>query len=279
MRFVRIGLLTLLATACTSIERMVLPNPVLLDERWARAAPPPGATVDHRPWDELLGRYLAMDATGANRFNYGAVTSQDRATLQEYLRRLQKVNVEALTRTQQLAYWINLYNAQTVALILANYPVRSIREINGGLLSFGPWEREVVTVVGENLSLNDIEHRIIRPVFGEPRIHYALNCAAVGCPNMAPQAWRADGIKSALVAAEHAYVNDPRGVNIDEQGRLTLSKIYAWFREDFGDSEADVIARLARVAEPALRAQLQGRTSVDHYQYNWALNDRPLGPE
>ena len=267
------------AAGCASIERATLPEPELLAPGWDRAAQPPGETVDHAPWDAFLARYLTTDAAGVNRVAYGEVTAEDRAALANYLERLQRVEIEALSRDEQLAFWINLYNAQTVAIVLDAYPVDSIRDITDGLLSFGPWDRKVLTIDGQALSLNDIEHRIIRPVFREPRIHYAVNCAAVGCPNLAPQAWRAEGLAAALEAAERAYVNDPRGVRAEPDGRLTLSRIYIWFQEDFGTDEAEVLARLAAHAEPGLRERLEGRTRVDAYVYDWSLNEpATLGP-
>lgn len=268
-----IAVLCFVAAGCASIERAYLPEPELLAPGWDRMAPPPGATVDHAPWDAFLARYLTTDAAGVNRVAYGDVAAEDRTALVAYLETLQGVDIEALARDEQLAFWINLYNAQTVALVLDAYPVDSIRDITDGLLSVGPWDRKVLTIDGQALSLNDIEHRIIRPVFREPRIHYAVNCAAVGCPNLAPRAWRAEGLAAALEAAERAYVNHPRGVRVGPDGRLTLSRIYIWFREDFGTDEAAVLARLATVAEPGLGARLDGRERVDAYAYDWSLND------
>ncbi|MEO1089423.1 MAG: DUF547 domain-containing protein [Pseudomonadota bacterium] len=263
---------------CARVERAALPEATLLDPVWSVSAPLPGVDVDHAPWDAFLSRYLTAASDGVSRLAYAEVAIEDRAALGAYLDRLAHVDPRELTRDQQLAYWINLYNAQTVAIVLDAYPVGSIRAITDGLLSFGPWDRQVVTVNGTPLSLNDIEHRIIRPVFAEPRIHYALNCAAVGCPDLRGEAWRAIGLDDALAAAEHAYVNDLRGVALDLGGRLTLSKIYVWFREDFGADEAAVIAHVAAAAEPRLRRRLEGRTRVDAYAYDWSLNDQATAP-
>ena len=172
-----------------------------------------------------------------------------------------------------MAYWINLYNAQTIRVVLDNYPVGSIREIKDGPLSIGPWNRKDVVVNGTALSLNDIEHRIIRPTFNEPRIHYALNCAAASCPNLAPQAWRGAGLDAALEAAELSYLADDRGISIGEDGRVTASKIYIWFREDFGANEREVLARLVSKSPEPKAAALQARGRIDRYAYDWSLNE------
>ncbi len=110
-------------------------------------------------------------------------------------------------------------------------------------------------------------------MFEDPRIHYALNCAAAGCPNLMPRAWRAETLEADLDAAERAYVNDPRGIRFDANGRLTLSKIYSWFSEDFGNDEEEVLEDLLYAASPELQDKLYGRTSVDRYEYDWSLND------
>jgi len=272
------SLFALVISGCTTIERAALPAPTLLSPQFNAVAQTSTESVDHRAWGDFLNRYLSTDAKGINRIDYGRVSPADHDGLRQYLATLQQVDTMALTRDQQLAFWINLYNAKTVDLVLENYPVDSILKIKDGLLPTGPWNRKVVTVGGEVLSLNDIEHRIVRPVFQEERIHYALNCAAAGCPNLSPKAWRADGLEAALANAERAYVNDPRGVTIRENGTLELSKIYAWFREDFGANEAEIIAKLAESAKPPLRNKLQGRTHVDRYVYDWSLNDSAAVP-
>ncbi|WP_170329648.1 DUF547 domain-containing protein [Ruegeria arenilitoris] len=266
-------LLPLLA-ACSSVERLALPAPeVLPGQTLTQFASVPGHQVDHRMWSAFLSRYVAPDARGVNRVAYGQVTQADRARLDRYLADLQSVDPMRLTRDQQLAYWINLYNAVTVSVVLENYPVDSIRDIKDRPLSIGPWSRPLVEVMGQMLSLNDIEHRIIRPVFDEPRIHYALNCAAVGCPNLMDRAWQAETLERDFTAAEHAYVNDPRGVRFDENGGLILSKIYIWFREDFGPNEKALLLRIQKAADPELRALLKEAQRVKAYRYNWDLND------
>ncbi|MBO9411970.1 MULTISPECIES: DUF547 domain-containing protein [unclassified Ruegeria] len=278
MRRLLILLLLPLLAACASVERLALPAPEpLTNSALTRTAEPPGERVDHSDWTAFLNRYVAPDAQGVNRVAYGQVSADDRARLDGYLDDLQAVDPAALTRDQQLAYWINMYNAVTVDVILENYPVASIRDIKDGPLSIGPWNRPIVTVAGQSLTLNEIEHRIIRPEFNEPRIHYALNCAAVGCPNLMDRAWQADTLERDFAAAEHAYINDPRGVRFNDNGGLILSKIFIWFREDFGPNEQAVLTYVRTVADPDLEARLQDVSRVSAYKYDWALNDAAAG--
>ncbi|MEM9782461.1 MAG: DUF547 domain-containing protein [Pseudomonadota bacterium] len=265
--------LLLTAAACTRVERQFLPEPTLLGGEFARFAEAPGATVDHAPWDAFLARYRSVDEAGIARLAYAEVTPADRAALDGYIARLAAVDPARLDRDTALAYWINLYNAVTVAIVLDAYPVGSIRDISDGPLPTGPWDRPVVSVAGRRLSLNDIEHRIIRPAFDEPRIHYAVNCAAAGCPNLQATAWRGADLVARLTEAERRYVTDARGVRVDADGRVSASKIYAWFAEDFG-THADLVAYLATNAGPEEAAALGRHRRIDRYHYDWSLNDR-----
>ena len=273
MRTASTLMISIALLGCTSIERAALPDATLLDARWQQAAAQQAASVDHGAWDTFLSKYLSKDKNGINRLDYAAVSGADRSALSGYLRTLQGTPVTSLSRDQQLAIWVNLYNAKTVDIILEDYPVDSILKVTDGLLPNGPWNRKVLTVEGEVLSLNDVEHRIVRPVFNDARIHYALTCAAAGCPNLMPRAWRAEMLEADLAAAERAYINDPRGVSVNADGSLTLSKIYTWFREDFGADEEEILAQIAAVAEPDLRAKIENRTGPVRYEYDWALND------
>ena len=263
----------LLLSGCATLEKAALPEPVLLEQTWQVAASTATVEIDQSAWDTFLSRFLKTDTAGINRLDYGSVTANDHNQLRDYISRLEQINTKTLSQDQQLAYWFNLYNAKTVDLVLEAYPVDSILDIKDGFLPTGPWNRKVVRVNSQELSLNDIEHRIVRPVFEDPRIHYALNCAAAGCPNLMPRAWRAETLEADLDAAERAYVNDPRGIRFDANGRLTLSKVYSWFSEDFGNDEEEVLEDLLYAASPELQDKLYGRTSVDRYEYDWSLND------
>lgn len=243
-------------------------------ERWTAHDAASTATIDHSAWQRFLKANLVRSRDGINRMAYGRVTAADRGALARYLDALAAVPISRSTRDEQLAYWINLYNALTAKTILDHYPVKSIRDIDisPGWFSDGPWDKKLIEVENALLSLNDIEHRILRPIWSDARIHYAVNCASLGCPNLAPTAYNAETIDSSLTEAARAYINHPRGVSI-EGGRLYVSKIYTWFVEDFGGDEKGVLSHLRRYANPDLAKKLAEFTASDGYRYDWALND------
>ena len=244
---------------------------------WQAHDPASEASIDAGAWPGILSRYVHTDAAGVARFAYGAVTPEDRRALDETIAAWSRVQISDYARAEQLPYWINLYNALTVQLILQHHPVDSIQDIDisGGFFSSGPWDAERIAVQGRALTLNDIEHRILRPIWNDARLHYALNCASVGCPNLRAAPWRAAGMDAALDAAARAYINDPRGFRIDAGGKAVVSKIYAWFVQDFGGDEAGVLAHLRAYAEGESAVRLAGLDSLDASAYDWSLNVHP----
>ena len=167
-------------------------------DRWTAHDAASTATIDHSAWDSFLKAYVSEHPDGVTRIAYGQVSDADRRALDGYLRQMTETPISSFNRGEQFAYWVNLYNAVTVRTILENYPVASIRDINDGFLSPGPWDRKLVRVEGQPVSLNDIESRILRPLWDDPRIHYAINCASVGCPNLEKTAYRSQGLESRL---------------------------------------------------------------------------------
>lgn len=238
------------------------------------------AEPDPRAFDALLGKYVSASADGVNRVNYAAwkASAADRAALDGYIRSIETTRVSTLTRDEQFATWANLYNAATVRVILTRYPVDSIRNIRseGAGLNpkalIGPWLTKVVTVDGKRLSLDEIENAILRPNFHDARVHYALNCASFGCPNLNAHAWRAATLDADLDAAARAYVNHPRGVSVTDRG-LRLSSIYDWYAKDFG-TPAQLRAHLLRYATPELAARIRATDRIAGYGYDWNLNGR-----
>jgi hypothetical protein len=242
-------------------------------ERWAAHAQNK-VGIGHQEWDAFLGHYLKVGSDGITRVAYKAVTPADRKALDAYVRRLQDVRISKFARPEQRAYWINLYNATTVKVVLDHYPVESITKINisPGLFSKGPWKKKLLVIENEKVSLDDIEHRILRPIWKDPRTHYALNCASLGCPNLPPKAFSSGNTERMLEDGARAYVNHPRGATVDA-GRLTVSSIYAWFESDFGGNEAGVVAHLKKYAEASLRKKLADVDGVHDHAYDWSLND------
>ncbi len=242
--------------------------------RWQAHDAASRTTIDHGAWDAFLKAYVVVARDGINRVAFGRVGAADRAALANYLDALASVDIDTVNRAEQLAYWINLYNALTVRVVLDHYPVKSIRDIgiSPGLFSVGPWGKALVRVKGEDLSLDDIEHRILRPRWRDNRVHYAVNCASLGCPNLMREAHSVAAIERLLTDGAHAYVNHPRGARVVD-GRLSVSSLYVWFKEDFGGDDAGVIAHLKQYADPALAARLAAVSQIADDAYDWALND------
>lgn len=243
---------------------------------WDKSNPTATQDIDHSQWQYILNRYLilAQDKSDINRFNYQSVTQEDNIIIQQYLSQLQYTNPLHYNKTQQQAYWVNLYNALTVQLILENYPVKSITKLGKRFFSFGPWDDDSAIINGKTLSLNDIEHEILRPIWQDPRIHYAVNCASYGCPNLLATAFTEKNMEQLLNTGAYAYVNHPRGVTVDGND-LVISSIYKWYSEDFGDDENALIEHLKRYAKPQLKQALllfqQNPDDID-YEYDWRLN-------
>jgi hypothetical protein len=228
-------------------------------------------TVDHSAWDAFLARYVVPGKDGIARIAYRRVLPEDREALQLYVATLAGLPITAYRRAEQRPYWINLYNALTLRTVLAHYPVDSILEI-GRKRGRGPWGEKLLQIEGEEVSLDDIENRILRPFWRDPRLHYALSFAALGAPNLARRAFTAATTDAMLVAGARRFVNDPRGARIRE-GRLFVSSIYVWYEADFGGSDRGVIAHLRRYAKPPLAAALIHQTKIAGHGFDWSLND------
>ena len=241
--------------------------------RWEKHNAADTRTIDHGAWDAFVKKYLdTKHPSGINRMNYKAVAAEDRKALDDYVKRLQSVAISGYNRNEQRAYWINLYNARTAKLILDNYPVASIRKIKPTFLSLGPWDSKMMTVEGEPLTLNEIEHRILRPIWKDPRVHYNVNCASLGCPNMAPVAYTAENLDRVSNELAAAYVNHPRGAGFSK-GRLKVSSIYEWWPEDFGGSRNAVLDHLKKYAKPEFAKQIETYDGPLDHDYDWALNE------
>ncbi len=242
-------------------------------EYWEYNNPENTQPIDHSVWDAFLGKYVRPDGAGYNRFAYADVTAADKAALEGYIASLSQIEITERARPVQLAYWLNLYNALTINVVLDHYPVSSIRKIKlGGVLSSGPWDGDLIEIEEEPISLNAIEHEILRPIWKDPRLHYAINCASVGCPNLHHRAFTAANIDGLLDQLATEFLNHPRGLNI-EGNTVTVSSIYDWFAYDFGNSESGIIEHMAKHApEQKAKLLLQIGTLSDA-EYDWSLNE------
>ncbi|MCB1667952.1 MAG: DUF547 domain-containing protein [Pseudomonadales bacterium] len=228
--------------------------------------------INHSDWNDILKRYLVTnDPSGINRFRYGEVSNADSKKLDRYIKKLSKTDPRQYNRREQKAYWLNLYNALTVQLVVKHYPIDSITEI-GGLLSRGPWDKTLVKVEGKELSLNDIEHRILRPIWKDHKIHFGLNCASVSCPNLQPVAFSGANVRSLLKSAGKEYINHPRGVHL-KKGEMKVSSLFNWYSKDFAKDKKAMMKMFAHYADDRLALYLLGFNGKIKYDYDWSLND------
>jgi Protein of unknown function, DUF547 len=249
--------------------------------RWQKHDPASTRKIDHSVWDAFLKKYLvAPHPSGINRVRYASGAAEGRKALKDYLTDLQSLPISNYNRAEQRSYWINLYNALTVDLVLSRFPVESIRDINisPGLFARGPWGAKLLTIEGEKLSLDDIEHRILRPIWKDNRLHYAVNCASLGCPNLQPVAFTSENTEALLDQAAREYINHPRGLVI-KNGTLHVSSIYVWFQEDFGGSAEGLMAHWTKYADPPLADALQNYSGGMEHDYDWRLNDAEPKPQ
>ena len=233
--------------------------------------PDGSGTFDHAAFDELLERHVRPDGEGYNRVDYAGLR-EDHAALDAYLDALTAVSPASLSRDEAHAYWINLYNAKTLDVVLDHYPVESIRRINlgGALFKPGPWSKEILSVDGVELTLDDVEHRIVRAIFEDPMSHYGLNCASFSCPNIMADAYTGENVDALLEESGRQYVGHDRGVEVRD-GRITASKIYKWYADDFGGEDA-LKAHWAALAEGEKAAAIEA-AEISRYRYDWSLND------
>ena len=241
-------------------------------------SPPAHAQVERATsmWDTLVDRYV-VDERWVDYAAWHASESDLRA-LRETVDAFEAVDPSTLERDARVAYWIDLYNAATLELVFDHYPVDSIKDI-GGLLD-SPWSREVVTVAGEDLTLDEIQKEKLAPVANDPRMHFAINCASVGCPPLASRAYGARDLEAALDTATRRTVHDSTWVDLGgcdgayAEGEIRLSKIFDWYQDDFGGQEG-VRAFLSRYRpEDALRLR-NTRCGLASMEYDWGLNAPP----
>lgn len=216
------------------------------------AANPP---VDHSAWDALLKRHVSEKGT----VRYEGFKA-DKAALDAYLKTLSdNPPVEFWSKSEQMAYWINVYNAFTVQLIMENSPISSIMKLDNGKT----WDVKRMVIGGKKYSLNQIENDILRPTFKDARIHFALNCAAKSCPPLYNRAFTAKNLEDMLETRTEAFLNNTQ-YNTIAADKANVSKIFDWYAADFGDLK-QFINRYAKT-------KLKTNASIAFQEYDWALN-------
>jgi len=210
--------------------------------------------IDHGVFHKLL----QGNVSSKGKVNYAGIKSAE-ATLDGYLAALSNTKVSELSKSAQLAFWINAYNAFTLKKIVDNHPVNKITDLDGGK----PWDKKWINIDGKTLSLNNIENDIIRPQFNEPRIHFAVNCAAKSCPPLLNKAWSAGNLNTFLEQQTRAFVNNAAHNQLSAD-KIKISKIFEWYKEDFGD----LITFLNKYSDVKINPDAQ----IEYNDYNWNLN-------
>ena len=223
-----------------------------------------GTVPDHGIWDELLGRYNRQ-----GQVDYAGL-KQAEARLDAYLEGLAGIDPDSLDRDEQFAFYANAYNAWTVKLILTGYPgVTSIKDF--GSLFKSPWKKKFVDINGEIMTLDHIEHDILRPRFQDPRVHFAINCAAKSCPPLYREAFEGTRLHAQLDDATRRFLNDRR-FNRLEGKTLYVSSIFKWFNKDF---RGDIVGFFEQYGAPDLKAGIAAdreQITVTYLDYDWSLN-------
>jgi len=214
------------------------------------------ARFSHELFSDLLAKHVS--ATGVVDY---AGFKKNEGKLDSYLNQLEQQKIETWNKDKQLAFWINAYNAYTIKLILNNYPLNSITDLEGGK----PWDKNWIKLAGKSLSLNDIENKIIRPQFNEPRIHFAVNCAAKSCPPVLNSAWNESNLERNLTSQTRKFLNNASH-NTLEAKKASISKIFEWYAEDFGD----LISFINKYAD----TELNSDAKIEYKDYDWSLNGK-----
>ena len=200
------------------------------------------------------------------------------ARFEQYLSFLATTNPDTLsTSNEQLAFWINAYNAYTIKLIIDRMPLESIRDISLGLpILFGPWSIDVARVGGEVFTLNHIEHDVLREEFHDPRIHFVLVCASVGCPDIRLEAYEGALLEGQLEEETRRFIMDPEKNRFDRANRrVYLSRIFDWYESDFDEYGGGVWLFLTQYVTPDIADLLRsGDYDLEYLPYDWGLNSR-----
>ncbi len=249
------------------LSRFLMLTICITGSGWFHGPPPlhaVGAAVDHHMFADLLQKFVDDGVVDYRGFK------KEEARLDRYLEYLAGIQPDTLNDKERFAFFANAYNAWTLKLILEHYPgIRSIKD--AGSLWRSPWKQKIARIDGRLLTLDEIEHDILRAQFGDPRVHFAVNCASKGCPPLWREPFSGQTLDRQLDQATRAFINDPARYRLDGN-TLYVSRIFKWFAEDFND---DPIEFFQQYAENGLRKELERRAKdlrVKYLDYDWSLN-------
>lgn len=217
---------------------------------------------NHSAFDQLLKNYVSDKGM----VNYAGF-SKSKDKLEAYISSLNSINTSTLSKNEQLAFWINAYNASTIDQILRNYPLKSILDIAGGKV----WDQPLpYKFNGKTLTLNDIEKKILLggDLF-DGRIHFAVNCAAMSCPTLQNQAYTSENVQSLLTSNTKAALNNP-AFNKISTDKASLSRLFDWYKADFIKAEGSVVNFVNKYSN----TKINSNTKIDYLEYNWSLNGK-----
>lgn len=223
------------------------------------------ADPDNSIYAGLLARY---DKDGF--LDYKGLKSEE-AILDSYLDVLARVKPDTMSRDAQMAFYINLYNASAIKLVLSEYPgIESIKDAGG---FFGPWRKKFVRLDGKTITLGKLEHQILRPRFADPRVHFALVCASKGCPPLLAVPYEGATVNSQLESVVTKAINDPARTYVKDE-RIYMSMIFKWFSGDFNKDPISFIQRYAKGSLKEALVASKKRLKIEYIDYDWSLNGR-----
>lgn len=227
--------------------------------------------IDHSLWDSLLARYaVAEDEEGIVTFRYGDMDAQAHKQLDQYIDKLEHIEPRSYPKLEQKAFWMNLYNALTVQAVTENFSALKKVDFSEPLAP-EVWSQKRVKIAGEKLSLNDIQHRILRPIWKDHRVLFGLNCATRDCPNLSPRAYTALNIKDQLSAAGQRFINNNTGL-VYSNGVLHASRLFSEYMTDFAADEKTLTKVFAHYARDMKALYVLGYTGVIDFTTDSRLN-------
>lgn len=214
------------------------------------------AQIDHQQLDNIL----KLHVTEKGEVQYSTLKPKIKE-IESILKIYAQARPSTFSKDDRLAYYINVYNLSIIFKILQKYPIKSIKELNNG----NPWDDKFITIEGKKYSLNDLENTLIRPVFKDPRIHFALNCGAKSCPILLNEAYKGAKLGKQLDTQTQKFINNKK-FNVIEKNKVNVSKLFDWYKDDFGNV-CDFLNKYSNI-------KVNQSASISYLLYDWTLNGK-----